>query len=168
MLSAKYSARPPGNADGSLTGVARDLAGGGQTVTEDEVLKHEVAENHDDLTADGAQQRKAEVFLAAGAEDQRCDHGGAPFDDERAGGVAHVTGDHVCKAGAEACSHTAVERTGQQSGKHDHDVAGIEIAAGDGRDLDDERCHAAQRHEHGGVDEVSEFLVHKYPLFLML
>ena len=72
------------------------------------------------------------------------------------------------QTGAETGSHAAVERAGQQGGEHDHNIAGVEIAAGHGRDLDDERRHAAQRHEHGGVDEISEFLVHNYHLFMLL
>ena len=128
----------------------------------------EVAQHHDDLAADGAQQREAKGLFAAGTEDQRRDHGRTPFDDERAGRVAHVAGDHIRQTGAETGSHAAVERASQQGGEYDHDVAGVEIAAGHGRDLDDERRHAAQRHEHGGVDEISEFLVHNYHLFMLL
>ena len=76
LAQRKVQRQTARNADGGLTGVAGDLTGGGHAVAENEVLKHEVAQHHDDLAADGAQQRKAEVFLAAGAEDQRCDHGG--------------------------------------------------------------------------------------------
>ena len=168
FVQRKVQRQTAHDADGSLSGVACDLSGGSQTVTEDKVLKHKVAQHHDDLAADGAQQREAEVLFAAGAEDQRCDHGSAPFDDERAGGVAHVAGDHVRQAGAKTGSHAAVERAGQQGGEHDHNIAGVEIAAGHGRNLDDERRHAAQRYEHGGVDEISEFLVHNITLFLLV
>ena len=166
FVQRKVQCQTANDADGSLSGVACDLSGGSQTVTEDKVLKHEVAQHHHDLTADGAQQREAEALFAAGTENQRCDHGGAPFDDERTGGIAHIAGDHVRQARAKTGCHAAVERASQQGGEHDHNVAGVEIAAGHGRDLDDERRHAAQRHEHGGVDEVSEFLVHMYHLFL--
>ena len=155
-------------ADGVLRGVARDLCRRGCAIAENEILKHKVAQHHDDLAADGAQQREAKGLFAAGAEDQRRDHGRTPFDDERAGRVAHVAGDHIRQTGAETGSHAAVERASQQGGEYDHDVAGVEIAAGHGRDLDDERRHAAQRHEHGGVDEISEFLVHNYHLFMLL
>ena len=80
----------------------------------------------------------------------------------------HVAGDHVRQAGAKTGSHAAVERAGQQGGEHDHNIAGVEIAAGHGWNLDDERRHAAQRYEHGGVDEISEFLVHNITLFLLV
>ena len=153
---------------GAKRNIARELCRRGCAIAENEILKHKVAQHHDDLAADGAQQREAKGLFAAGAKDQRRDHGRTPFDDECAGRVAHVAGDHIRQTGAETGSHAAVERAGQQGGEYDHDVAGVEIAAGHGRDLDDERRHAAQRHEHGGVDEISEFLVHNYHLFMLL
>ena len=153
---------------GAKRNIARELCRRGCAIAENEILKHKVAQHHDDLAADGAQQREAKGLFAAGTEDQRRDHGRTPFDDERAGRVAHVAGDHIRQTGAETGSHAAVERASQQGGEYDHDVAGVEIAAGHGRDLDDERRHAAQRHEHGGVDEISEFLVHNYHLFMLL
>ena len=171
-----YTLRPEGDVlhrvalidYGAKRNIARELCRRGCAIAENEILKHKVAQHHDDLAADGAQQREAKGLFAAGAEDQRRDHGRTPFDDERAGRVAHVAGDHIRQTGAETGSHAAVERAGQQGGEHDHDVAGVEIAAGHGRDLDDERRHAAQSHEHGGVDEISEFLVHNITLFLLV
>ena len=108
----------------ALHDVADDLRRRSHTVAEKNGLEHKVAEHHEGLAADRAEQGGAE-FPLGGAENERGDHGGARLDDERARGIQCIACEQIGKTGAESGGNTAVERPGQQCAEYHDDVARV-------------------------------------------
>ena len=163
-------------ADGCLRQVCCD--GGFQTgcIAEQRQLIQEIADDHDDLRCDGAEQRTGEglaepaAVLCEGTEDQGGGERHQSLDDQCAGSVDEIAADDVGQRGADAACRCAPDRTEHEGTEQHHAVAEVEVAADRRGNVDDHRGHTGQRGEHGGQDQGAELcLFHNgFPLLLFM